>query len=105
MSVGVFELALGAAALLCSLVAGLVFTFAVVIYTAYGGFRAVVWTDVMQGFVMVGGVVLMLPLALYAVGGLGQATDDMAKMTPPEHGSARVIVGARSGSRRFWPNR
>ncbi|MBP87850.1 MAG: hypothetical protein CMJ64_14195 [Planctomycetaceae bacterium] len=61
----------------------LVFTFAVVIYTAYGGFRAVVWTDVMQGFVMVGGVVLMLPLALYAVGGLGKATQDMAKMTPP----------------------
>lgn len=61
----------------------LVFTFAVVIYTAYGGFRAVVWTDVMQGFVMVGGVMLMLPLALYAVGGLGNATQDMAKMTPP----------------------
>lgn len=62
----------------------LVFTFAVVLYTAYGGFRAVVWTDVMQGFVMVGGVVLMLPLALYAVGGLGKATEDMAKMTPPD---------------------
>jgi len=60
-----------------------VFTAAVVVYTAYGGFRAVVWTDVMQGFVMVGGVVIMLPLAIYAVNGLGNATDEMAKMTPP----------------------
>ena len=63
----------------------LVFTFAVVIYTAYGGFRAVVWTDVMQGFVMVGGVVLMLPLTLWAVGGLEAATREMAEMTPPRN--------------------
>ena len=35
--------------LLCLLVFGLV----VVVYTAYGGFHAVVWTDVMQGLVMV----------------------------------------------------
>ena len=62
----------------------LVFTAAVVVYTAYGGFRAVVWTDVMQGFVMVGGVVLMLPLAIWAVGGLGDATREMAQMTPPK---------------------
>ncbi len=61
----------------------LVFTVAVVVYTTYGGFRAVVWTDVMQGLVMVGGVMLMLPLALWAVGGLGNATRDMARMTPP----------------------
>ncbi|QDU92824.1 sodium:solute symporter family transporter [Lignipirellula cremea] len=61
----------------------LAFTLAVVAYTTYGGFRAVVWTDVMQGFVMVGGVILMLPLALYLVGGMGNATKKMAEMTPP----------------------
>lgn len=60
-----------------------VFTAAVVVYTAYGGFRAVVWTDVMQGLVMVGGVILMLPLAIWAVGGLGNATREMAQMTTP----------------------
>lgn len=42
------------------------FAGSVVIYTAYGGFRAVVLTDVMQGIVMGLGVVLLLPLALYA---------------------------------------
>jgi Na+/proline symporter len=74
----------------------LVFTFAVVIYTTYGGFRAVVWTDVMQGIVMVGGVVLMLPLALYAVGGMGKVTEDMAKMTPPDKVKLALSVDSPS---------
>ena len=43
-----------------------VFAAAVVFYTAYGGFRAVVLTDVMQGIVMGLGVVVLLPLALCA---------------------------------------
>jgi len=63
----------------------LVFAVVVILYTTYGGFRAVVWTDVMQGFVMLLGVLIMLPLALWAVGGLGQATRQMAAMTPPRH--------------------
>ena len=62
----------------------LVFSFAVIVYTSYGGFRAVVWTDVLQGVVMVFGVLVLLPLVLSQVGGLRQATDDLAKMTPPE---------------------
>lgn len=62
----------------------LVFAAVVVVYTAYGGFRAVVWTDVMQGLVMVGGVVIMLPLAIYAAGGLGHVTRQMAQMEPPK---------------------
>ena len=60
--------------LLCLLTFGI----AVVIYTTYGGFHAVVWTDVMQGIVMVGGVMIMLPLALYQVGGLENATRQLA---------------------------
>ena len=62
------------------------FAVAVIVYTTWGGFHAVVWTDVMQGFVMVFGVVLMLPLAISAVGGLGNATREMARMTPPQIG-------------------
>jgi sodium/pantothenate symporter len=65
--------------LICLLTFGL----AVIIYTTYGGFHAVVWTDVMQGIVMVIGVMIMLPLAITAAGGLETATRDMAKMTPP----------------------
>ena len=43
----------------------MVFGVVVVVYTAYGGFHAVVWTDVMQGVIMVMGVVILLPLALH----------------------------------------
>ena len=64
---------------LCLLVFGVV----VVAYTTYGGFRAVVWTDVLQGFFMVAGVLFMLPVALWAVGGMENATRKMAEMRPP----------------------
>lgn len=70
------------------------FGIAVIVYTTYGGFHAVVWTDVMQGIVMVCGVLLMLPLTLYAVGGLEQATQQVARMTPPLPGTA--VLRARS---------
>jgi len=43
----------------------LIFAGIVVFYTAYGGFRAVVLTDVMQGLIMGLGVVVLLPLTLY----------------------------------------
>ncbi|MGB4708333.1 MAG: hypothetical protein WBH50_25760 [Fuerstiella sp.] len=68
------------------------FAMAVVGYVVYGGFRAIVWTDVMQGVVMLVGVVIMLALALYQVGGIGNATRKMAAMTPPEHCDVRVVV-------------
>lgn len=69
----------------------IVFATAVIVYTSYGGFRAVVWTDVMQGLVMAVGVILMLGLTLNQVGGLKKATQALAKMTPPEFGQARLV--------------
>jgi Na+/proline symporter len=81
----------------------LVFAAAVIVYVVYGGFRAVVWTDVMQGIVMFFGVVVMLGLALWQVGGLAQATKQMARMTPPMHGRAVVSDGEISSLRREIP--
>lgn len=80
--------------LLCLLTFGV----AVIVYTTYGGFHAVVWTDVMQGVVMVIGVLIMMPLAISMVskdapenmGGLEYATQEMAKMTPPMFGEATL---------------
>ena len=55
--------------------AGLVlFAVSVVAYTTYGGFRAVAWTDTLQGIVMIIGIVLLVPFAISAVGGLENAT-------------------------------
>ena len=65
------------------LVCLLFFAVAVIIYTAYGGFRAVVWTDVLQGAIMSLGVLVMLPLVLYQVGGLSHATKELYRMQPP----------------------
>lgn len=62
------------------------FALITVAYTSFGGFRAVVWTDVLQGFVMIFGVICMLTLALWQVGGLAGATRQMAHMTTPRLG-------------------
>ncbi len=63
----------------------LVFGVSVIAYTTYGGFHAVVWTDVMQGIVMVIGVMILLPLTLWQVGGLASASRQLAEMTPPHY--------------------
>ena len=55
--------------LLCLVVFGV----AVIVYTTYGGFHAVVWTDVMQGVVMVIGVIIMLPLASREAGAVAKS--------------------------------
>lgn len=55
------------------------FAFIVVLYTAYGGFRAVVWTDMLQGIVMIAGVLILLPTVLAAAGGISAATERLAE--------------------------
>ena len=83
---------LGADYMLCLVVFGV----AVIVYTTYGGFHAVVWTDVMQGIVMLGGVIIMLPLAINQATdaidssdssktGMAAVTEEMAKMVPPRY--------------------
>ncbi len=68
----------------------MVFAVSVIAYTAWGGFRAVVWTDVMQGIIMGLGVITMLALVLIQLGGLGKATQEIARQTPPLTGAATL---------------
>ena len=83
----------------------IVFGIAVIVYTTYGGFHAVVWTDVMQGIVMVVGVMIMLPLAISqatsAIGdkdsektGMALVTEEMAEMLPPRFGTATLSTSS-----------
>lgn len=51
-----------------------IFTLTVVGYTMIGGFLAAVWTDLFQSILMLVGVLILLPLALLAVGGLENAS-------------------------------
>jgi sodium/pantothenate symporter len=66
----------------------LIFAFTVVAYTTYGGFWAVAWTDVLEGTVKLGGVMLMAVLALAAVPaidgktGLSAATEHLRRQDP-----------------------
>jgi len=99
-SIGLLDSATGPDYVLCLLGFGL----AVIIYTTYGGFHAVVWTDVMQGVVMVVGVVIMLPLAIYEVGGLDNATADLAQMTPPRKGQATLLLAEPRSERLVLPS-
>jgi SSS family solute:Na+ symporter len=58
-------------------------------YTAYGGLKAVVWTDLVQGVALLGGGALATFLGLRAVGGWGafreQAADKLHMVLPLDH--------------------
>ena len=75
-----------------------IFTATVVAYTAYGGFLAAIWTDVFQSIVMAIGVLILLPLALYAAGGLGGATSAGIAQAGP-----RFAFGPGGVGRDFHP--
>jgi len=60
-----------------------IFTVTVVGYTLLGGFLAAVWTDLFQSVMMLVGVMLLLFLALSAVGGMEQATRTAVEKTGP----------------------
>ncbi|UCF36473.1 MAG: hypothetical protein JSU96_16880 [Acidobacteriota bacterium] len=59
-----------------------IFATVVIIYTAYGGFRAVVWTDVLQGVVMGIGVIILLPVIVNQVGGFGMLVQRLQERPP-----------------------
>ena len=45
-------------------------------YSFLGGVEGVIWTDVIQGIILLGGAVLVIILGAYHVGGFGQITQD-----------------------------
>ena len=60
----------------------MIFAGTVIFYTAYGGFRAVVWTDVMQGIIMGVGIVILVPVVLSQAGGLKQVNETIRHQPP-----------------------
>ncbi|MFW5489790.1 MAG: sodium/pantothenate symporter [Desulfovibrio sp.] len=64
-------------------VVGLVlFGFSVVLYTAVGGFRAVVMTDAIQGLVMTTAVIVVLLAVIKAGGGVAQCVNTLKGIDP-----------------------
>lgn len=60
-----------------------IFTLTVVGYTMAGGFLAAVWTDLFQSIMMFFGVILLLVLAVWRVGGLEVASVTAVQQTGP----------------------
>jgi SSS family solute:Na+ symporter/sodium/pantothenate symporter len=62
-----------------------IFALTVVGYTVIGGFLAAVWTDLFQSVLMLAGVMILLPLALIAAGGLEDASIAAARNAGPQY--------------------
>lgn len=65
----------------------IVFALTVVAYTTYGGFWAVTWTDVLEGVVMLVGVIIMAILAMRAVPAI-----DVQRAAPNAMGQAEFVT-------------
>lgn len=66
------------------LVAIIVLTIFTALYTAKGGIKAVIWTDVVQACLMFGSALIAIATLLNHIGGLGALTAAVPAMTRPE---------------------
>ena len=60
-----------------------IFAFVVILYTAFGGFTAVVITDTFQGIIMLVGIVAVIGAVLKGQGGLMEAMKGLAEVSDP----------------------
>ncbi|WP_034917399.1 sodium/pantothenate symporter [Erwinia sp. 9145] len=60
----------------------LIFGGTIALYTAFGGFRASVLNDAMQGLVMLAGTFILLFAIIHAAGGLHSAVDKLSQINP-----------------------
>jgi SSS family solute:Na+ symporter/sodium/pantothenate symporter len=85
----------------------LLFALTVVTYTAYGGYWAVTWTDVLAGFVMFTGVLVLTALALSRVEpidgyhGLTAASEHLRRLALSGEGPGVLVFGP--GPNQFLP--
>ena len=54
-----------------------------IIYVLIGGMRSVAWTDVLQGLLMIGGILLAVIATAWSLGGIGGMFEKIAEL-PPE---------------------
>ena len=66
------------------LVAIIVLTIITCLYTAVGGIKAVIWTDVIQACLMFGGALIAIGTLLHHVGGLGEVVRAVPQLTTHE---------------------
>ena len=78
------------------LVAIVLLTIVTCLYTAMGGIKAVIWTDVIQACLMFGGALVAIGTLLYHVGGLSEVVRAVPQLTTHEgyflHGFEASVV-------------
>ena len=78
------------------LVAIILLTIVTCLYTAVGGIKAVIWTDVIQACLMFGGALIAIGSLLHHVGGLGEVVRAVPQLTTHEgyflHGFEASVV-------------
>lgn len=77
-----------------------IFSLTVIGYTLIGGFLAAVWTDLLQSVMMFVGIMILVCLALWSVGGLETASRKAAEFAGPAFTSG---PGLRSNGDPFLP--
>lgn len=81
----------------------LIFGISIALYTAFGGFRASVLNDALQGLVMLLGTAILLVAIIYKAGGLSEAVNTLhtidPKLTSPQ-GAEDILSGPFMAS--FW---
>ena len=78
------------------LVAIILLTIVTCLYTAVGGIKAVIWTDVIQACLMFGGALIAIGTLLYHVGGLSEVVRAVPQLTTHEgyflHGFEASVI-------------
>ncbi|PAF52333.1 sodium/proline symporter PutP [Helicobacter sp. 13S00477-4] len=73
-------------------------TVIIVAYTFFGGYKAVCWTDLIQGLLMMGALIVVPCVMLYHLGGFGEAVNLIGQINPQalSFGTGVSIVGVIS---------
>ena len=78
------------------LVAIILLTIVTCLYTAVGGIKAVIWTDVIQACLMFGGALIAIGTLLYHIGGLSEVVRAVPQLTTHEgyflHGFEASVI-------------
>lgn len=75
-------------------VALIIGSFVIIAYTFLGGFLAVCWTDLIQGLLMFGALIVIPIVTLNTVGGFGNVQNYLFSLSGGELGSFNIISGA-----------
>ena len=75
----------------------------IILYTLVGGYKAVAWTDLVQGVLMLAGLIVLPLAAVHAAGGWDAVADNLARQDPgllspwgPDGRSTAAVVGIMS---------